>query len=235
MKSRVIILAVGLMIGVALGASGIIALGPLAGKAAHSPSACEAAPSSPTLVRESALSNSPHETAPSSPAFVPDVTRPEQLGVWTLAGVEAVYLKVHVWAVESNNPLSEARLQTQVEIALRKAGIKVVDKPTAKKTPNAGQLFAFVRLRMMDIDGAQIYATTVQVTFSQAVRLFRNANVLTFTRTWPYTSLADTPMILGSAKVEEGVRECLDAQVNDFINDFLTANPRSPQVGGNRG
>jgi len=155
-------------------------------------------------------------------------TQLEQFGVSTLSGVQAVTLAVAIVSLDGPKPLSEEPLQTQVELALRMAGIRVVDKATAEKTPNAGLLCVDIVINKIDVhiqdQSRPLYAVVVQVTYRQGVRLFRNEKILTHIATWPWM-LVPEPMVLGSDKLEEGIRSRVGKYVANFINDYIAANP----------
>jgi len=130
----------------------------------------------------------------------------KQFGASTLSGVKVVVPVVSLCTTEEPDPLSEERLQAQVEDTLRKAGIEIVDQATAEENPNAGLLCVAVVIEkqvhhLPDQTPVPIYAVVVQVTHEETVRLYRDDNILTRTATWSKFPIPDL-MILQSGRLE---------------------------------
>lgn len=153
----------------------------------------------------------------------------EKFGVSTLSEAEAVAPVVQVVVVDDDAvPLSQRSLQTHVELALRRAGITVVDTTTAKRTGIIGRLSVLIVMNEMnapisDRSGGLLYAVVVRVNYIQEVRLLKNENILTHATTWPYMWFPE-PMILGSDVLEETTKERLDRYIAAFVNDYWAAN-----------
>jgi len=117
--------------------------------------------------------------------------------------------------------LSKSTLQTSVELKLRQAGIKVVEKLAYKHL--------IVRLLIAKPIGttAPKYPSfgtyTSSVALVEAVYLARDPSVMCFVRTW--NSLR---AVTSTDKVGEDIRSTVSNQIDEFLNAYLAANPKEP-------
>ena len=108
--------------------------------------------------------------------------------------------------------LPRSQLQTEVEVRLRQAGIKVV----------ASSLY----MLYVNVDTVKnstgFYAYGIQVSFEQPVALLRNpTRVQTFAPTWSVGSIG----MVGSDRLRD-VRSVVIDQVDKFIAAYLEQNPK---------
>lgn len=127
--------------------------------------------------------------------------------------------------------LSENDLQTELEIAIGKAGIKIVPTIDNRVNSEAGGLLVMVGANKIPTPeslrsvGDELYVFEVDVSFSQSVKLDTKSNRKVIARTWPSTNYIE-PVFAGSKNVEKKVRNRVMQEVNEFINDYLAANPK---------
>jgi hypothetical protein len=142
------------------------------------------------------------------------------LGRATLAGLTGVH--VHV---ERMNPdaekegLSHSTLQTDVELRLRQAGIRVLSEEEAVAAPGLPWLYLQVTTLRKE---RGLYAYFIKVWVRQLVRLFRDPDIGSVATTW------ETPGVIGviGSKNLSTVREDVRDEIDQFINAYLAANPK---------
>jgi hypothetical protein len=134
----------------------------------------------------------------------------------SLAGLAGV----NVFIEPVKEPLDRSTIKTDVELRLRRAGIKVLDMETCQKTP--GKPFLRV-VGNTTTPATQIFAVSHDVELFQSVVLNRDKSISTLASTWRTGGVA---LGVGKANLVKGVRDLLRQDVDEFINDFLAANPR---------
>lgn len=161
-------------------------------------------------------------------AIVLGITAPEQVqvntfGISTLHGFKAVALTVEIQANKEDKAglLTQNDLRTQAELRLRMAGINVVPQCTKF---DGGTLLVNVQVLRMDED-IPIYAFAVCVDHLQHIELVRDRKIhaIADTRLF-FPSLA----IAGLDKVNKTIKNAVDKQMDEFINDYLAANSKEP-------
>jgi hypothetical protein len=131
----------------------------------------------------------------------------------TLVGLDSIGVAIEnldLAALEAG--LSPDHLQTDVELKLRLAGIKV----------SAGEPYLYVQVGTVKSPSAPIYAVAINVELDQKVFLARDPNIVTIGTTWHSGKV----VYASKDKFVEGVRGRIRDLVDEFINDFLAANPR---------
>ncbi len=156
----------------------------------------------------------------------------EDYGISTLKGLKAIKPVVIIMAPDKKAnlaSLTESDLQTQVELALRKTGVKVSLKKNSQQDLSVALLRVSVLLNDVVISsGAQLYSFVANVELTQLVQLTRDSEIYTAARTWPMYDF-ELPIIAGEAKIEQAIKDEVTRQVNEFCNDYLAANPREQQ------
>ena len=134
----------------------------------------------------------------------------------TLKGIKAIVVAVDVNPEAEPHGLSKDQIQTDVELRLRKAGIKVVSLLS-----EGGSSFLSVAVAMVKSSDGSVYAYSIQLAFNQLTVLMRDPRVPAVATTWStsYVGLA------GFYRVRE-VRNILADQVDRFINAYLEQNPK---------
>ncbi len=151
--------------------------------------------------------------------------------VSTLQGLTAVRPVVLLMTPGKKGKLgsvTESNLQTRVELALRKSGIKIFPRHKEPTDLNTGTLGVAVHLNdvILPDSNVSLYAVVVYIELRQAVKLARNTEIHTDARTWPMFNF-EVPGINGSDTVEQAIKNKVDHYVNEFINDYLAANPQT--------
>ena len=160
----------------------------------------------------------------------------EKFGVSTLHDLKTIY-PVALIVVQGGDKLvadqigslTRTEIQTQVELALRKAGIKVYYGDIAV------QLFIYVEAHKIDFPTSKgskpLYAFKVSTELHQQVILSRDPKIRTKVKTWPAH-----PFVVGrgiqfasSETVGQWIKQDVAKQMDVFCNDYLAANPKEPE------
>lgn len=114
--------------------------------------------------------------------------------------------------------MAVSTLQTDVELKLRQAGIRVVSRIERLSIPGAPYLY--VNVNMLQVP-AGVVAYSVHVELVQLVRLERDASTSILGTTWG-TGRVGTVGMSQLSTLRGPVRDCVDK----FLNAYLEANPR---------
>ena len=120
--------------------------------------------------------------------------------------------------------LLKAQLQTDVELRLRKAGIRVLTEDQWFIEPGQPTLSVIVALyKGADPKIIDVYAKSVKVVLRQNVLLSRKpSTIIRGAITWE-SSLAVG--VSNSTILQKDIRDTVADRVDEFINAFLAANP----------
>ena len=155
----------------------------------------------------------------------------EWFGASTLKSITSIRPTVHLFKLGEMKDifLSQDELQTQVELALRKAGVNVTERNAiGEARAKAATLAVVVSIQQIRYsDEEYIYLIGVLVELQQDVSLIRDPKITTNTRTWPLIAVPE-PMIAEEAKLSELVKRRIEVDINRFLNDYLAANPKEP-------
>jgi len=139
----------------------------------------------------------------------------------SLRGLRGVTVGVEFLRPEAEKyGLTREVFQTDTELRLRQCGIKVI--PFNESSPLDACLYINVNTVIEDTLPAVFFAVNVNVEVQQAAMLFRNPKIWTNAVTWHRSST----MFCGVNKLRSGVRESVQDKVDEFINDYLKANPK---------
>ncbi len=137
-----------------------------------------------------------------------------------LQGLEGVLVIVEDMRPEAEKKgLTRQALQTDTELQLRQYGIKVLTPEECVSTPGGPYLYINVNV----IIGGEIYAAAaITVELREEVLLLREPK-----RTYYGASTWKTGHVesLGLRRIKE-IRGSVKDHVNEFINDYLAANPK---------
>jgi len=145
----------------------------------------------------------------------------------TLRGLQGIEVLVENIAPEAERDgLTRRQVQTDVELRLRRAGIRVLSDEEGHTTP--GRPCLYINVHTSKRDGRGFYAYHVTVALNQDVRLARDLAMESLgTTTWSVSTVGS----VGEARTRE-VRETVHDGVDEFINAYLAENPE--QAGGER-
>ena len=134
----------------------------------------------------------------------------------TLRGIKAVVVSVEPMDSRAEKDgLTTDLLRTDVELQLRKAGIKVV--PISRASPE----YLYVRLTVAKSD-LRIYGYSVEVQFNQMVQLVRDPQIFTYATTWAAIYAATAP----EGGFQRHARDTVSDLLDKFINAYLEQNPK---------
>lgn len=144
-------------------------------------------------------------------------------GLRGLAGV-AVAVILFPQEVERDG-LLKAQLQTDVELRLRKAGIRVLAEDQWLLVPGQPTLSVIVVLyKVSDPEAINGYAKLVNVALRQNVMLSRKpSTIVKGAITWQGGVNVG---VSNSIVLQKDIRDLVADRVDEFINAFLAANPK---------
>ena len=137
----------------------------------------------------------------------------------TLRGLEGVHVLVESLRPEVEQAgLTRQQLQTDVELRLRLAGIRVLTDEESRRTPGNPCLYVNVNV-MLHSDALAAYS--VEVALEQQAALEIDSS-LAIVKTWD-VGLIGT---VGTARLDS-IRNHLRDKIDKFINAYLSVHPRS--------
>jgi hypothetical protein len=122
--------------------------------------------------------------------------------------------------------LSREQIQTDVELRLRKAGIRVFSKSELLATPGVPYLYVNLGTFPFKLANGQTIgmAFSIDVSIKQNVTLVRDRNATVMgAATWQTGSTGST----GISQIQ-GLRGVIGDQVDVFINAYFAMNPKQP-------
>jgi hypothetical protein len=142
---------------------------------------------------------------------------PGELDRKTLAGLPGVGVVLE----EVKPPLDTSTIQTDVELRLRRAGIRVLSEEERQKTTGGPYLYVQVTHIGAVAPWGNIVAYSLNVELKQNVFLERTYEAAVGSTTWSVSSVA----IVGRNNLVKGVREAVRDHVDKFINTYLSVHP----------
>ena len=124
--------------------------------------------------------------------------------------------------------LTKDKIQTDVELRLRMAGISVISSGEPFTTSEPAYLFVSIS---MSCNQFEYFAYGVMVSVAEKVNLERNPNLSCLGNTWWLQGIGGS----SGKEIERVVRNSVKDLVDEFLNDYLAVNPKQvnkPQ-GGN--
>ena len=133
-----------------------------------------------------------------------------------LPGVQVVVEQLE--ADVEQHGLTAAAIKTDVELRLRRSGIRVFSD--LREDPSPAKAYVYVNINIKEAGSGGLYAVSVSVALNQWLRS-QTSGLETPGTTW-HRSLVAT---VGDVTVRQ-VRDPVNDYVDEFINDFLAANPK---------
>lgn len=148
------------------------------------------------------------------------VTRTPAQTVPTLVGLRGVEVRVAIkWGDMPPGVVSEASLQAEIELELRRVGIPVLSREESSRTPERPVLV----LDLVCVTDSTGSSCAYMLALIQRVKLERDNTIAQQAMTWTNdVGVVTVGRDGGGGFIREKVRE----QVRQFANDFLAANPR---------
>lgn len=144
----------------------------------------------------------------------------DQFSRKTLVGLKGVYVLVEqIGDQAQRDGLSRDQVQTDVELRLRQAGVRVLSQEDALTT--LGGAYLYIVVHAFKNPGG-LYAFNVTVELKQRVTLARDSTITAVAATWSPEPILGTvgPEHLGT--VRDAIRDLAD----QFVNAYLAANPK---------
>jgi len=115
--------------------------------------------------------------------------------------------------------LTVKQIQTDVEVKLRIAGIRVLTKEESIKT--LGRPYLYVNLNIRKTSNTSLYHANLEIQLIQNVLLERDQSMSCSAATWSISGVASG----GKDKIQT-VRDFIKDNMDEFINDYLAVNPK---------
>jgi hypothetical protein len=140
----------------------------------------------------------------------------------SLAGLQGVFVLVEEIRPEAQDQgLTMTAVQTDAELRLRKAGIRVFTDAEVRNVPGNPVLY----LKAIVMPGTPPWGYAVAIELHQGVVLTRDPSMDTWASTW---SVAGGGGYDAPSNIPRKVRDKLNDYVDQFINAYLAMNPRKP-------
>ena len=123
-----------------------------------------------------------------------------------------------IWPDAKRIGLVRDRVQVDVELKLREAGIKVLTEDEWDNTP--GHPWLYININTRKHPDVPIYAYSIKVELKQNARLPREVSTSILAVTWSISSIG----LVGENKLKD-TGKIVGERVDLFINDFLAENP----------
>lgn len=140
--------------------------------------------------------------------------------VRSLVGLREIAVVVEQFKDEAvRDGLSREDIRTFVELRLRQNGIAVVPDEPAR----LGDAWLYINVTAQKRKDMDLYAVNVALSLNQNAVLLRDpAIIVAGVRTWQRSSVYSG----GSASLSETTRRDLGHLLEEFLNDYLAANPK---------
>ena len=145
----------------------------------------------------------------------------QDVGRSTLSGLTGV--RVYVEAVNpeaERDGVTTAALQTQVEVMLRQAKIRVLTVDEWNTTPGRPMLRVALTI-VRNQNQRAVYAFNLEIEVAQSIVLARDHSVASFGRTWFDSNVVQ---LAEASAIRAAVRDSVQEEVEVFVNAFLAAN-----------
>ena len=139
----------------------------------------------------------------------------------TLTGLKGVGVLVEdLTTVEKEAGLTKSQIQTDVELKLRLAGIKVLSKEERIKI--FGGAYLYVTINSIKLSPSTNIAFNIYVSLRQDALLLKDWNTICPAGTWEQHAIGVAPRSYFVGDARKGLKDAVDK----FINDYLAANPK---------
>jgi len=122
--------------------------------------------------------------------------------------------------IKDKTGLTEKQIETDVELKLRMAGIKVVSLGESLNIP--GMPYLYVNLSIFRHSSGLFFAYSIYIALIENVYLERNSAINVSAQTWFKGEIG----VIGESQVSSIRNNIIKDTVDIFINDYLSANPK---------
>lgn len=137
----------------------------------------------------------------------------------SLRGLKGVYVSVENLTPEiQKDGLTKDRIQGDVELMLRTAGIKILSKEEWFDEEGGPSLY--VNANVLKLSATREYVYSVNISFKQTVYPIRKPMEITGAATWSVGGIVGITPDLG--KIRASIKE----QVDEFIKAYWSVNPK---------
>ncbi|MGB2809403.1 MAG: hypothetical protein WBC22_16800 [Sedimentisphaerales bacterium] len=144
----------------------------------------------------------------------------------SLVGIDAMYVSVDELPKNAKEAgLTKRQIQTDIELKLRREGIKVVTSQE-EWLKLSGSPYLFVTIQSLKLEELPVFAYSITVELKQGVFLMRNRNISNLATTWNEHRVG----CAGEKVFVSSTRRYVSDFVDIFLNDYLAANPKEPDV-----
>jgi hypothetical protein len=152
------------------------------------------------------------------------ITPIKEMAVQSLEGLSAIYVVVEHLnpEIEGKGGLTSGQIQTDIELKLRMAGIKIASTSGASEIP--GMPFLYVKVSTMSMSlykMPELYACNINISLNQWVYLSRDLSISAIASTWERQFFGT----VGISRIGS-IRDVIKDKVDIFINDYLSVNPK---------
>jgi len=142
----------------------------------------------------------------------------EQASLRGIIGIHVMIGKIPAELAQAG--VIDVELEAEVELRLKKAGIKVLEQREALSLP--GQPIFFIQIGGAKVADLPVYAVTILGALSQQVTLERDSTQKCTAHTW---SLSGTTAA-GTQVLNQKIKAAAAALTDQFVKDYLSVNPR---------
>jgi hypothetical protein len=148
----------------------------------------------------------------------------------TLKGLVSFHVAIGISdkGESSKYGLTEGILRTDVERKLRTAGIMVLEDKEARLTSPRIVVGVFSVYPEIPEGKSLIAVTALTIEVQQWVAIERTPSIRCVAATWSATRVG----LVGLSLYKDTVRSAVKNMVDDFLNDYLAANPKEPTKEG---
>lgn len=141
----------------------------------------------------------------------------------SLRGLKGVGVVVEALQPEAEREgLTKSQLRTDVELALRQAGIRVLSEEESLAEPGGPYLYINLNTVKSEVLYAFVsYSFSLQISLRQDATLTRDPSIKVNAMTWQTSVLGSV-----SAANLQDLRKTLRDSLDQFINDYLAVNPK---------
>jgi len=139
----------------------------------------------------------------------------------SLRGIGGIYVLVGKLSPDlAAAGIIDADLEAEVEIRLKKAGIKVLEEREALALP--GQPLLYIQIGGTKVVDLPMYVISLNSALSQRVTLERDGAIRCAANTWSVSGVTAA----ATQSLNQKIKSALASVADQFIKDYLSANPR---------